>query len=86
MANYQLLCWRDIPAQVKAEDASGEVQAELPARFQEEIDRVATKCGAIGTDDYLDGWGWTEPVEREGTAQEVLDAVVAELLAKHPEA
>ena len=34
-----------------------------------------------GTDEYLDGWQWSEPQNRDGTAQEVAEAVKLELEA-----
>jgi hypothetical protein len=85
MASYQVLCWQEIPAQVRAEDETGEVQIELPVRFQVMIDRVATERGQIGTDEYLEGWAWSEEKQREGTAQQVAAAVAKELEEQYPE-
>lgn len=80
MATYRVMSWRDIPAQVKARDPDGvEVSQPLPPFFQQEIDRVAMRDGLIDSDEYLEGWRWSEPVEREGEAREVASAVAAEL-------
>lgn len=84
MARYQILYWQDLPAQVRAEDADGEVQVELGPRFQGRIDAVATERGAVGTDDYLLGWRWGGTIERPGTAGEVAEAVRRELEASFP--
>jgi hypothetical protein len=35
--------------------------------------------GLTGTDDYLNQWQWTPKKEREGSAEEVADALVREL-------
>jgi hypothetical protein len=35
--------------------------------------------GLTGTDDYLNLWQWTPKKEREGSAEEVADALVREL-------
>ena len=86
MATYQVLYWQELPSQVKAEDPSGEHHIELPQRFQEEIDRVATERGAIGTDAYLDGWIWGDEIDRDGSAEEVAKAIAAEIETKFPEA
>ena len=51
----------------------------LPERFQQAIDSRAMIEGATDGDAYLAGWRWGEWHSREGSAQEVLDAVVAEL-------
>ena len=82
MAEYQILYWRNIPAQLKAFEGKKPVSRPLTERFQEEIDRVAMEDGLYGTDDYLEQWQWSERREREGSAEEVLDALSAELEAK----
>ncbi len=85
MAQYQILYWNDIPAQVKAHEAGGRpVSRRLPERFQIEIDRVAIEEGLTGTDAYLEQWHWTPRQVREGTAQEVADALVEELSSLRP--
>jgi len=79
MASYRVMSWHGIPAQVTATDASGaSVTCQLPAFFQQEIDRVAMAEGLIETDDYLEGWTWSEPVEREGPSDVVAEAAATE--------
>lgn len=80
MARYQVLYWKDIPAQVKAADNSGKrVSRTLPDRFQIMIDVVAMREGLAGTEDYLNQWRWTEKRELAGSADEVVNAVIQEL-------
>ncbi|MBI1791536.1 MAG: virulence factor [Acidobacteria bacterium] len=80
MAQYQVLYWRHIPAQVKAFEAGKRpVSRPLPDRFQEEIDRVAMQEGLVGNDDYLNQWQWSPKQEREGSAEQVAGAVAKEL-------
>lgn len=79
MAEYQILSWHEIPAQVRARDGADRVQVELPPHFQERIDAEAMKRGLAGTDAYLEGWNWGPKTQREGTAREVVDAVAREL-------
>ena len=80
MARYRVMTWKGIPAQVKADDAQGgRASRELPGWFAQEIDRVAMKEGLAGSDAYLEAWAWSRPEEREGTADEVVDAVIREL-------
>jgi hypothetical protein len=79
MARYQIMYWKDIPSQVKAEDGQGKAKAMLSDRFQQAIDAAAMADGSTGTDAYLEGWAWGKRAEREGSAQEVIDALVAEL-------
>jgi hypothetical protein len=81
MARYRVLTWNGIPSAVRAEDAAGgRVKRELPDWFAQEIDRVAMRDGLVGSDAYMEAWSWSKPVERDGTAAEVVDAVVGELV------
>jgi len=82
MARYRVMSWRDIPSQVKATDDAGATATRmLPNRWQQEIDKVAMREELTGTDEYLELWGWGPEQERPGTADEVADAVLAELVA-----
>lgn len=84
MATYRVLYWQEIPSQVKAEDDGGEVNLPMPPRFMEHIDEVAADRELLDADSYLEQWRWSEPQERAGTAQDVAEAVVAELEAQAP--
>lgn len=86
MARYQVMFWKHIPSQVKAWDEGGEVKRMLPDRFQVAIDAFAMKDGSTDMDAYLDGWAWAAVEEREGSSQQVLDAVATELDAGYPRA
>lgn len=82
MATYRVLSWRGIPAQVKVFTENGRPRsAQLSERFQLEIDRVAMRDELIESDAYIGQWSWGEPQERDGSADEVLAAVIAELEA-----
>lgn len=81
---YQIIYWRDIPAQVKVK-GRGSASRQLPERFERAIDRAAMHAGAINTDDYLAEWRKSEWMEREGEPEAVVEAVVAELEAAFPE-
>ena len=60
MAQIVTLYWRDIPAQVVAEDGRGrkrqQAKIELSRRFALAIDEAAMRGGAESTDDYLADW------------------------------
>ncbi|MDR3699813.1 MAG: virulence factor [Candidatus Sulfopaludibacter sp.] len=79
MATYKILYWQEVPSQIKAEDDLDEVTLPLSARFMERIDQLAGQRALQGADDYLAQWKWSEEEEREGSAQEVAEAVKAEL-------
>lgn len=81
MARYRVMSWRGIPSQVKATDETGATASGmLPNKWQQEIDRIAMREDLAGTDEYLEQWGWSAEAERPGTAQEAVDAVIAELV------
>jgi hypothetical protein len=81
LTTYKILYWQEVPSQIKAEDARDEVTVSLPPRFMERIDQLAARRGLQGADDYLAQWQWSDEQQREGEAQEVADAVRAELEA-----
>jgi hypothetical protein len=79
MATYKILYWQEVPSQIKAEDDQDEVTVPMPPMFLERIDHLAVQRGLSQSDDYLAQWQWSEDQERPGTAQEVAEAVAAEL-------
>jgi len=84
MAIYRVLTWKGIPAQIKVRDDEGRRPLSVPLseRWVREIDRVAMAEGLVGTDEYLAEWTWGPEERRPGSAQEVADALVAELEAQ----
>jgi len=82
MATYKILYWRDVPTQIKAEDDMDDVTVMLDGKFMAHIDRLAAQLGLEAADDYLAQWKWSEEQEREGSAQEVAEALKVELEAK----
>jgi hypothetical protein len=82
MTAYKVLYWQEIPTQIKTEDDMDDVTVMLDEKFMKQVDILAAKRGLQSSDDYLAQWKWTDEEEREGTAQEVADAVKAELEAK----
>ena len=75
MATYRILYWQEIPSQIKAEDEHGRRHAAAAAKFMERIDALAAERGLQGADDYLAQWQWSEEEEREGSAQDVAEAI-----------
>jgi hypothetical protein len=83
MATYRVLAWRDIPTQIRVVDETGtKVDRMLPRWFMQEISRISMREGLAATDAYLDEFEWSADAERAGTADEVADAVMAELNAR----
>ncbi len=83
MATYQIVYWRDIPAQVKVKEGRTRAAKQLTDRFQIAIDDAAMRAGLIGTDEYLAEWRNAEAQERAGDPEAVAAAVAAELEAAY---
>lgn len=83
MATFQIVYWRDIPAQVKVGSGRNRAARQMSLRFQEAIDRAAMRSGLFNTDDYLGEWRATAAEEREGQADAVAEAVAAEIEAAY---
>ena len=84
MAKVSIVYWKEIPAQVKAQDADGEVSRRLPPRFQEGIDIISMFDGSYGADAYLDAWEWGPEIEVAGSAQEAADALAQKIESSFP--
>lgn len=79
MATYQILYWHDIPMQVRAGKRRERVSVELSKRFQVAVDNAAMAADLVGSEAYLNGFHWGAPLEREGSPEEVTQAVATEL-------
>jgi hypothetical protein len=86
MAQFQVMYWKHIPSQVMAWVGEEKAKRMLPDYFQAAIDAYAMKDGSTGMDAYLEGWHRGPIEERNGTPEEVIDALVEELTAAHPRA
>jgi hypothetical protein len=78
LTRVQALYWQDIPTVLRA----GDVKRQLPDWFQQEVDRVAMEQGLLGSDAYLEQWEWRDLGDRDGSPDEALDAVEAELVSR----
>jgi hypothetical protein len=84
MSTYRILAWREIPTQVEVTGDDGTiVKKPMPRWFMQEISRITMREGLAGTDDYLDEFGWSQPVARAGDPETVADAVIDEEARKH---
>jgi hypothetical protein len=84
LAQFQVMYWKDIPAQVKASDGTGNAKVMLPSRFSEAIDAAAMADGSTDGDAYMAGWQWSPAEERDGSPQAVADQIAAELDSRFP--
>lgn len=83
--SYQVVYWRDIPAQVKVKHGRQKAGKALSKRFQEAIDRCAMKVGATGNDDYLAAWRSSEWLPAEGGLADALEMAARRLEREYTE-
>jgi len=77
--------WHGIPVQVKAKSGRKRVSKQLPPRFMEAVDKAAMASKSVDGESYSEGFEWGAAETRDGSPEDVADAVVAELDAAHPE-
>jgi hypothetical protein len=84
-SKYQIIYWRDIPAQVKARSGADRSAREFSPRFQEAIDAAAMVSGAAETNEYLSEWRTSEWQPREGDMEQLLDEIVTKFESEYTE-
>lgn len=77
--------WRDIPAQVIAQQGRKRLKQELPKRFAVAIDRAAMRAGRGSSQAYMDEWRRVS-LTAKGDLQQLLDDQVAQLETQFPKA
>lgn len=89
MASISVIYWRDIPAQVLAEEGRGrkrrQAKVELPQRFAIAIDAAAMRDGADSTDDYLAEWRKSDPVPCGDDLEAEANAMATKLEEQYPQ-
>ena len=84
MPKLTTIYWRDIPAQVIAQQGRKRHKQEMPRRFAVAIDRAAMRAGKGSSQAYLDEWR-RESRAIEGDSQAALEAEIERLLALFPD-
>jgi hypothetical protein len=83
---YQIVYWRDIPAQIKVRSGRDRLGRELPERFQKAIDWAAMASNATSTDDYLEEWRSSAWLASPSSAAEAGLSEAAELILQQIDA
>ena len=79
MARYRIFYWKHIPSSFSVEGDGRTVKKQLSQKIQNAIDAYAMATGLIGTDEYTAQYKRGPWVEREGTPEEVAEALLSEL-------
>ena len=80
---YQIISWRDIPAQVKVRTGRQRSSKPLSERFISAIDEAAMRAGKTGSDEYIAEWRNGDWQEQEGDLEEIAATLVADLEAAY---
>ena len=79
MARYRIFYWKHIPSSVTVEGDGRTIKRQLSQKIQAAIDSYAMAAGLTSTDAYSAQYRRGEWIEREGTPEEVAEALVSEL-------
>ncbi len=82
MAKYRITYWKHIPTSFMVEGDGRTFKKQLSQKIQNAIDAYAMATGLTSTEEYAKQYkrgGW---VEREGTPEEVAEALLSELEAQ----
>ena len=82
MAKYRVIYWKDIPQSFTVEGDGRTIKKELSQKTQNKIDSYAMALGLTSTQDYSAQYKRGNWLEREGSAEEVAEALLAELEAE----
>ena len=82
MSQYRVMYWKDIPQSFTVEADGQTVKKELSQKVQNKIDAYAMAIGATSTTDYAKQYKRGQWIERDGSAEEVAEALLAELEAE----
>ena len=82
MMKYQIIYWRDIPAQVKVRAGRKRIGRPLSQRFPVAIDEAAMRAGKTESDAYLAEWRTSDWLDREGDPESDVDAIADALIAE----
>jgi hypothetical protein len=82
MAKYRIFYWKHIPSSIIIEGDGRTIKKQLPQKFQNAIDAYAMAERLTSTHDYTAQWKRGEWIERDGTPEEVAEALLADLEAE----
>ena len=82
MARYRITYWKHIPQSFIVEGDGSTVKKQLSQKIQNAIDAYAMAEGATSTADYAAQYKRGEWIERDGTPEEVAEALLSELEAQ----
>jgi metal-dependent amidase/aminoacylase/carboxypeptidase family protein len=79
MAKYRITYWKHIPQSFTVEGEGRTIKKQLSQKIQDKIDAYAMAVGATSTTDYAREYKRGEWIERDGSPEEVAEALLSEL-------
>jgi hypothetical protein len=79
MTKYRIFYWKHIPCSIVVEGDGRQIKKQLSQKIQNAIDAYAMALGLTSSEDYSAQFKRGAWVEREGTPEQVADALLAEL-------
>jgi metal-dependent amidase/aminoacylase/carboxypeptidase family protein len=79
MARYRIFYWKHIPSSITVEGDGRTVKKQLSQKIQNAIDAYAMATGLTGAEEYSAQYKRGDWTERDGSPEEVAEALLAEL-------
>ena len=79
MAKYRIMYWKHIPQSITVEGDGRTIKKELSQKIQNAIDAYAMAAGLTSTSDYAKQYKRGNWIERDGSPEEVAEALLSEL-------
>lgn len=81
MTRYRITYWKNIPQSFIVEGEGRTLRKQLSQKVQDKIDAVAMAEGLTSSSDYAAQYKRGDWMERDGSPEEVADALLAQLEA-----
>ena len=79
MTRYRIMYWKHIPQSFTVEGEGRTIKKQLSQKIQDKIDAYAMAEGLTSTSDYSAQYKRDDWIERDGTPEEVADALLSQL-------
>ena len=79
MTRYRIIYWKHIPQSITVEGDGRTIKKELSQKIQNAIDTYAMAAGLTSTSDYAKEYKRGAWIERDGSPEEVAEALLSEL-------
>ena len=79
MTRYRIMYWKHIPQSITVEGDGRTIKKELSQKVQNAIDAYAMAAGLTSTTDYAKEYKRGDWIERDGSPEEVSEALLSEL-------